>query len=68
MKTLGLWRRIRQTAAGYGVELLESELVGMAPAQALVDVARQALQFGRLDADAIRETRLLQHTLSSGSE
>src|SRR5207248_487549 len=63
-----VFERIRQAAAGYDVEILESELVGMAPAQALVDVARQALRFGRLDADAILETRLLQHALSSASE
>ena len=32
-------------------------------AEALVDVARQALHFGRLDAEAILETRLLEHAL-----
>ena len=35
----------------------------MAPAEALVDVARQSLRFGRLDADAILETRLLEQAL-----
>jgi len=60
-----VFERIRQEAGRYGVQVLESELVGMAPAQALVDVAREALRFGRLDADAILETRLLQHTLGS---
>ena len=60
-----VFERIRQEAAQHGVEILESELVGMAPAQALVDVARQALQFGRLDADAVLETRLLQHALGA---
>jgi glutamate formiminotransferase len=55
--------RIRQEAARLGVEVHQSELVGMAPAEALVDVARQALQFGRLDAEAILETRLLEHAL-----
>ena len=50
-------------AALQHVEVLESELVGMAPAEALVDVARQALHFGRLDANAILETRLLEHAL-----
>ena len=54
---------IRQEAARHGVEVLESELVGMAPAEAFIDVARQALHFGRLDADAILEARLLQHAL-----
>jgi glutamate formiminotransferase len=56
---------IRQAAAQFGVEVLQSELVGLAPAEALVDVARQALKFGHLDADAILETRLLKNALSS---
>jgi glutamate formiminotransferase len=58
-----VFERIRQEAALLGVEVHASELVGMAPAEALVDVARQALQFGRLDAEAILETRLLEHAL-----
>src|SRR5438477_2741766 len=37
-----VFERIRQQAASHGVAVLESELVGMAPAEALVDVARQA--------------------------
>ncbi len=60
-----VFERISHEAARHGVQVLESELVGMAPAQALVDVARQALRFGRLDADAILETRLLKHALGS---
>jgi glutamate formiminotransferase len=60
-----VFERIRAEAARRGIEVLESELVGMAPAEALADVARQALQFGRLDADAVLETRLLQHALGA---
>jgi glutamate formiminotransferase len=56
--------RIRQQAESRGVSVLESELVGLAPAEALVDVARQALRFGRLDADALIETRLLEVSLA----
>src|SRR5207249_4847905 len=40
--------RIAEEAARAGVTVVESELVGLAPAEALVDVARSALQFGRL--------------------
>lgn len=58
-----VFERICQEAAQYRVEVLGSELVGMAPAEALVDVARQALRFGRLDADALIESRLLRHAL-----
>jgi glutamate formiminotransferase len=60
-----VFEHVRHAAAGHGVEVLESELVGMAPAEALVDIARQALRFGRLDADSVLETRLLQHALGS---
>jgi glutamate formiminotransferase len=60
-----VFERILHEAARHGVEVLESELVGMAPAEALVDVARAALRFGRLDADAVLETRLLQHALGA---
>ena len=58
-----VFERVRQEAALHGVQVQASELVGMAPAEALVDVARQALHFGRLDADAVIETRLLEHAL-----
>jgi glutamate formiminotransferase len=58
-----VFERIRQEASQYGVSVLESELVGLAPAEALVEVARQALQFGRLDAEAMLETRLLEQAL-----
>jgi glutamate formiminotransferase len=58
-----VFARIRQAAAQHGVDVLESELVGMAPAEALVDVVRDTLRFGQLDANAILETRLLEHAL-----
>ena len=58
-----VFERIREEAARRGVNVLQSELVGMAPAEAVADVARQALSFGRLDAEAILETRLLERVL-----
>lgn len=61
-----MWRvfeRIRAEAAERGVQVLESELVGMLPSEAVVDIARQALQFARLDAEAVLETRLLEQAL-----
>jgi glutamate formiminotransferase len=64
-----LWQvfeRIRTEAARRGVDVLQSELVGLAPTEALVDVARQALRFGRLDAEAVLETRLLEQALEQG--
>jgi glutamate formiminotransferase len=62
-----VFERIREAAREVDVEVLESELVGMAPAEALVAVAREALKCRRLDADALLETRLLQYALSPGS-
>jgi glutamate formiminotransferase len=58
-----VFERIREEAEARRVWVLESELVGLAPAEALVDIARQALRFGRLDADAMLETRLLELAL-----
>ncbi len=58
-----VFERIREEARLRGVDVLESELVGLAPAEALVEVARQSLQFGKLDADAMLETRLLEQAL-----
>jgi glutamate formiminotransferase len=58
-----VFERIREAAARHGVAVMESELVGLIPAEALVDVARQSLQFGRLTADAVLETRLLEQAL-----
>jgi len=62
-----VFERIKDEAARHGVAVLHSELVGMAPAEAIADVARQALRFGRLDADAILETRLLEQVLGAGA-
>jgi glutamate formiminotransferase len=58
-----VFEHIREAAQARGVAVLESELVGMAPAEALVEVARHALRFGRLDANAVIETRLLEQAL-----
>ena len=57
-----VFERIREAAAQRGVAVLESELVGLAPAEALVDVARQSLQFGRLT-----RTRCSKPTCSSSA-
>jgi glutamate formiminotransferase len=58
-----VFERIRADAAESGVEVMESELVGLAPAEALADVARHTMHFGRLDAEAILETHLLEQAL-----
>jgi glutamate formiminotransferase len=58
-----VFERIRAEAAQRGVFVLESELVGLVPSEALVDVAHQALQFGRLNAESVLETHLLEQAL-----
>ena len=60
-----VFERIREEAAQRAVAVVESELVGLAPAEALADVARQALRFGRLDASSMLETRLIEHALGA---
>jgi glutamate formiminotransferase len=60
-----VFESIRVAAAAAGVGVLASELVGMAPAEALIDVARAALAFDRLDAESVLETRLLERALAS---
>jgi glutamate formiminotransferase len=60
-----VFERIRHLAEQQGVEVLASELVGMAPTAALVDVARHALRFSRLDASASIESRLLASSLGT---
>jgi glutamate formiminotransferase len=59
--------RIQAAAAARGVEVLSSELVGLAPAEAIAEIARTAVRFAHLDADSILETRLLELAVAEGS-
>jgi glutamate formiminotransferase len=56
---------VRREAEQQGVSVLESELVGLLPADALVQLGREYLRFGRLDPSQVLETRLLEAALSS---
>jgi glutamate formiminotransferase len=49
---------VRMEARRYGVPVVESELVGLLPLQALVDTARYYLQLQDLSADDVLENRL----------
>lgn len=60
-----VFERIRAEASARGVRVLESELVGLAPAEAIAEAARSTLHFARLDALSILETRLLEHALGA---
>ena len=49
---------VRREAARYGVNVLESEIVGLVPAAALVATAEYLLQLERFTADQVLETKL----------
>jgi glutamate formiminotransferase len=51
---------VRMEAARYGVGVVESELIGLAPAQAFMDVASYYLQLPGLSRDALVETRIYE--------
>jgi len=49
---------IRDEAARYGVPVVESEIVGLVPAEALIDAARHVLQLHHLAPEQVLENRL----------
>ncbi len=51
---------IRMEAARYGVPVVESELIGLLPLEALVETARYYLQLHNLRAEHVLETRFAQ--------
>ncbi len=57
---------IRDIAAHYGVPVLESEIVGLVPAEALLDVARYELQLRRFSPQQVLENRLQAGPLEGG--
>lgn len=55
---------IRREAQRYGVQVHHSELVGLAPNQAVVDAAVWYMQMDQFEPDQILETRLFEAPLS----
>jgi glutamate formiminotransferase len=55
---LRVFEAVRREAERHGVAVLESEIVGLVPAAALVDTARQVLQLEQFTSAQILETRL----------
>ena len=51
---------IRIEAERYGVNIKESEIVGLVPAEALLDVAKHYLQLNDFSSDQVIENRLLE--------
>jgi glutamate formiminotransferase / 5-formyltetrahydrofolate cyclo-ligase len=52
---------VRREAARYGVNVLESEIIGLVPAAALVAAAEYLLQLERFTPDQVLETKLRQN-------
>ncbi len=50
---------VQAEAARYGVEILESEVVGLVPLDAVADAARHALRLRHFDRNQILETKLM---------
>lgn len=58
-----VFRRIAEEADAAGVEVLESEVVGLLPTAVMAETTRHALRFPRLDASHALEARLLEVSL-----
>lgn len=56
---------VKREAARHGVAVLQSEVVGLVPAAALVDTAIHHLQLDLFSPDQVLETRLRQHGRAS---
>jgi len=55
---LRVFEVVKHEAARYGVNVLESEIVGLVPSAALLDVAQSVLQLSQFRNDQILEARL----------
>ena len=53
-----VFEAVKREAARYGVAVLESEIVGLVPAAALVGAAEFYLQLDRFNADQVLENKL----------
>jgi glutamate formiminotransferase len=58
---LRVFEAVKREAERYGVNVLESEIVGLVPAAALIDVAVSTLQLSEFKKDQVLETRLRQN-------
>jgi glutamate formiminotransferase len=53
-----VFEAVKREAERYGVSVLESEIVGLVPAAALMETARHVLQLEQFTTAQILETRL----------
>ena len=63
-----VFETVRREAERHGVRVLESEIVGLVPARALVDAAGFYLQLAQFAADQVLETRLRQQSRAADAE
>jgi len=54
-----VFETIKREAARYGVNVVESEIIGMVPLQALIDVAMWYLQVNEFDVSRVIEYKVL---------
>ncbi len=55
-----VFETIEREAERYGVQIVGSEIIGLIPMEALVDVARFYLQLERFNDEQVLEKRLLE--------
>ena len=55
---LRVFETVKREAGRYGVSVLESEIVGLVPSTALIDVALTTLQLASFKSDQVLETKL----------
>jgi glutamate formiminotransferase len=55
-----VFEMVREAAASYGLSITHSEIVGMAPAEALIEAAKHYLRMHDFRLDQALELRLLE--------
>jgi len=54
------YEAVQKEAVKHGVQIIESEIIGMVPMQALVDVSKNYLKSGSFQTDQVIEARLIE--------
>ena len=55
-----VFETIKNEAERYGVSVISSEIIGLAPLEALVDVSNHYLQLEKFTVDQVLEKKLLE--------
>lgn len=62
------YEAVKESAGAAGADVVESEVIGLVPLEALLDVVRHYLRLPSLRADQVMEARLLDLALGDGGE